>query len=45
LDERGELRHLVAAKLDLIPRKSAEQRESILAVKRYWESAAVSQNV
>ena len=43
LDERGELRHLVAAKLDLIPRKSAEQRESILAVKRYWESAAVSQ--
>jgi len=43
LEENGELRHLVAAKLDLIPRKSTNQNESILAVKRYWESKAVLQ--
>ena len=42
-EENGELRHLVAAKLDLIPRKSTNQNESILAVKRYWESKAVLQ--
>ncbi|HKM98481.1 MAG TPA: hypothetical protein VJY99_17575, partial [Buttiauxella sp.] len=41
LEDNGELRHLVAAKLDLIPRKSTNQNESILAVKRYWESKAV----
>lgn len=43
LDEKGELRHSVVAKLDLIPRKSTVQNESILAVKRYWESKAVCQ--
>ncbi|EPF20503.1 Uncharacterised protein [Cedecea davisae] len=43
LDENDELRHPVVAKLDLIPRKSARQNESIVAVKRYWESKAVSQ--
>lgn len=34
---------LSPAKLDLIPRKSTNQKESILAVKRYWESKAVLQ--
>lgn len=43
LDENGELRHLVVAKLNLIARKSTNHKESILAVQRYWESKAVSQ--
>lgn len=43
LEENGELRHLVAAKLDLIPRKSIDQNESILVVKRYRESKAIVQ--
>lgn len=43
LDDNNELRHLVVAKLDLIPRKSTRQEESIVAVKRYWEAKTVSQ--
>lgn len=43
LDDNNELRHLVVAKLDLVPRKSSRQEESIVAVKRYWEAKAVTQ--